>query len=116
MDKTEEFTVLRGVPISARGLWLDICQLTELYSEDGIVPVDRDVLVRVSGVDRSGLDSLLEQLRACGLLRITASGELCSAVLLQKVRLRKAREKWVKARRQQRAEILSGFKAPGSVT
>ncbi len=81
----DEWITLRRCSIAARGLWLDLAHLMIQPEAGGglrISPDLPDLLVRLAGIPERDLDSLLGELKACGL--IEASEERLSAPRLVK--------------------------------
>jgi hypothetical protein len=107
MDNAKEYLCLRSASIAARGLWFDISLITELHSKDGKLPVDRDHLARIAGVERRVVDSLIDELRRAGVLEVLPSGEIYSSTLEHRAKLRAYREKAAQNRRQRRAAMLA---------
>lgn len=110
MDRLTEFDSLRRASIAARGLWHDIEALTIMHSADGSLPVDRDRLARVAGVDRSQVDSLVTELAICGMLEVAADGTIFSDTLAAKVSIRKSKEKWAAAKRRRKERLIEAIR------
>jgi hypothetical protein len=109
MDRQTEFYYLRDASIAARGLWLDISTITVLQSENGSLPIDREQLARVAGVDRARVDSLVAELAKCGVLEVGADGTISSDTLAAKVSHRKAGEKIAESRRRRKQRLIEAF-------